>query len=151
MFMKKQKKGRRLFAWLLSAAMTVTLMPSMAFAASDDTAASKDDGTYVLMNIPYDEFYQAELGENDASVDAVTSSTLNKPRTGGLGGGSYHVNEDGRDISGVTYPVLVKDISQLDGLTEITDESKVEITVTNRGQTATTTYEGPDDLFESAD
>jgi hypothetical protein len=39
-------------------------------------------------------------------VDAVTSATLNKPRTGTLAGGSYHVNADGSDISGVIYPVV---------------------------------------------
>ena len=105
---------------------------------------------YVLMNIPYDEFYKAELGENDAAVDAVTSATLNKPRTGTLAGGSYHVNSDGSDITGVIYPVFVKDMSALANYTEVTDESSVDITVTNRGQTTTTTYSGKDALFESA-
>ena len=106
---------------------------------------------YVLMNIPYADFYKAELGETDAAVDAVTSSTLNKPRTGTLAGGSYHKNADGSDISGVIYPVFVKDVAQLEGLTEITDASSVTITVTNRGTTTETTYEGKDALFESAD
>ncbi len=109
-------------------------------------------GKYVLMNIPYSKFYAAEIGsDGDASVDAVTSATKNKPRTGSLAGGSYHKNPDGTDISGVIYPVYVSDMSQLEGLTQITDESSVDITVTNRGQTVTTTYQGKDALFESDD
>lgn len=35
---------------------------------------------YVLMNIPYAEFYQAEV-HNDIPVDAFTSATKNKTRT----------------------------------------------------------------------
>ena len=101
---------------------------------------------YVLMNIPYGEFYAAEGVEG---VDAVTSATKMKPRTGTLAGGSYHVNADGSDITGVTYPVFVKDWSALEGLTQITDESSVDITVTNRGQETTTTYSGQDALFEA--
>ena len=106
---------------------------------------------YVLMNIPYGKFYEAELGAEDQAVDAVSSSTFNKPRTEGLAGGSYHVNADGSDISGVIYPVKISDPHVLRGLTQVTDESSVDITVTNRGQTTTTTYSGKDALFESAD
>ncbi|MBR2764421.1 MAG: hypothetical protein IKE03_00340 [Blautia sp.] len=107
-------------------------------------------GDYVLMNIPYAKFYEAEIGQANA-VDAVSSSTLNKPRTGGLVGGSYHVDPAGTDISGVIYPVMVEDPAALDGYTQVTDESSVTITVTNRGQEATTTYTGSEALFESPD
>ena len=106
---------------------------------------------YVLMNIPYNEFYAAELGEGAQLVDAVSSATKMKPRTGTLAGGSYHVNADGSDISGVIYPVFVEDMSQLEGLAQITDESSVDITVTNRGTETTTTYTGKDALFEAPD
>ena len=109
------------------------------------------DAGYVLMNIPYADFFKAELGETDPAVDAVSSATLNKPRTGTLAGGSYHVNSDGSDISGVTYPVFVKDMAQLAEYTQITDASSVDITVTNRGNTSTTTYSGPEALFEAPD
>lgn len=101
---------------------------------------------YVLMNIPYDKFYAAEGVEE---VDAVSSASLNKPRTGALAGGSYHVNADGSDITGVTYPVVVSDMSVLEGFTQVTDESSVSITVTNKGTTTTTEYKGKDALFES--
>lgn len=104
---------------------------------------------YVLMNIPYAEFYQADV-RNDVQVDAFSSATLSKTRTGNLAGGSYHVNKDGSDITGITFPVKVGEGVDLSAYTQITDESSVEITVTNRGQTSTTTYKGKDALFESA-
>ena len=106
-------------------------------------------GGYVLMDIPYDKFYAAELSADDPAVDAVSSATLNKPRTGTLAGGSYHVNSDGSDITGVIYPVYVEDMTSILNETQITDESSVEITVKNRGQETTTVYEGKDALFES--
>ena len=104
---------------------------------------------YVLMNIPYEEFYAAELN-NDVAVDGVTSATLNKTRTQRMAAGSYHVNADGSDISGIIFPVKVPKGVRLDGYTQITDDSEVEITVTNRGTTTPTTYTGKDALFESA-
>ena len=35
--------------------------------------------------------------------------------------------------------------------TQVTDDDSVDITVTNRGQTSTTTYTGKDALFQNAD
>ena len=106
-------------------------------------------GTYVLMNIPYDQFYVADVN-NSVKVDAFTSATKNKVRTAGLAGGSYHVDNTGNEITGVTFPVKVGEGVDLSKYTKITDESSVDITVTNRGQTSTTTYTGKDALFESA-
>lgn len=105
--------------------------------------------TYVLMNIPYDEFYKADVN-NDVKVDAFTSATKNKVRTGSLAGGSYHVDASGDEITGVTFPVKVSAGTDLSKYTQITDDSKVSITVTNRGQESTTDYTGKDALFESA-
>lgn len=104
---------------------------------------------YVLMNIPYAEFYQAEVRNNE-KVDAFTSATLSKTRTGSLAGGSYHENSDGSKIDGITFPVKVSEGVDLSGYTQITDDSCVDITVTNRGTTTTTTYSGKEALFESA-
>ena len=118
---------------------------------TEETAEEKTEAEsgYVLMNIPYDAFYAEE---SDNEVDAVSSATLNKPRTGTLAGGSYHVNSDGSDITGVIYPVYVEDMNVLktNGYTQITDESSVTITVRNRGKETTTEYVGKDALFESA-
>lgn len=113
------------------------------------------DYKYLLVNIPYADFYKADLS-NDVKVDAFTSATKNKTRTGSLAGGSYHVNANGTDITGVTFPVVMSTaefdrFSQVnDGRKQVTDTDTVSITVTNRGQTKTTTYTGKDALFESA-
>ena len=113
------------------------------------SSSSRSDYSYVLMNIPYGEFYKAELNENAAAVDAVSSATKNKTRIGTLAGGSYHVNPDGSDITGVTYPVRVK-TSDLSGLKKVTDSDSVSITVKKSGKDETSTYTGREALFESA-
>jgi len=120
--------------------------------ANEQQAAVKS-GQFVLMNIPYDDFYKAEIN-NDVQVDAFTSATLNKTRTGGntsdgLAAGSYHVNADGTDITGVIYPVKIGEGVDLTGYKEVQDSDSLEITVTNRGQTSTTAYTGRETLFEN--
>lgn len=126
---------------------TVGTAPSSGGSSSGGSSSSRSDYSYVLMNIPYDEFYKAELGENAATVDAVSSATMNKTRSG-LAAGSYHVNSNGTDITGVIYPVRVK-TSDLSGLTQVTDSSSVSITTTLKGKTSTTEYKGQNALFES--
>ena len=114
-----------------------------AIEALEKNAVAKE--VYVLMNIPYDKFYAVE-GVDYA--DAVTSATLNKTRSS-LAAGSYHVSSDGSDITGIVYPVKLEDASALNKLTQVTDSSKVDITVSMKGKETTTTYEGKDALFES--
>ena len=103
---------------------------------------------YVLMNIPYDDFYKAELKNNDVRVDTFTSATKQKTRSA-LAKGSYHVNADGSDITGVTFPVKVSDISVLKDKKQIKDDASVSITTTIKGKESTTDYNGKDALFES--
>ena len=103
---------------------------------------------YVLMNIPYDDFYKAELKNNDVKVDTFTSATKQKTRSA-LAKGSYHVNADGSDITGVTFPVKVSDISVLKDKKQIKDDASVSITTTIKGKESTTDYNGKDALFES--
>lgn len=107
---------------------------------------------YVLMNIPYDEFYKADLNNNSVAVDATTSATKQKTRNT-LAAGSYHADAEGAHINGVTFPVKVSDdfYDNNKGYTQITDDSKVEITTNMKGKTSTTTYVGKKALFESAD
>ena len=102
--------------------------------------------TYVLMNIPYAQFYVADGVEG---ADSVSSATKQKTRAS-LAAGSYHVNSDGSDITGITFPVKIADASILKNYTQITDESKVDITTSIKGKETTTTYNGKDALFESA-
>ena len=107
---------------------------------------------YVLMNIPYDEFYKADLNNNSVPVDATTSATKQKTRNT-LAAGSYHADAEGEHINGVTFPVKVSDdfYDNNKDYTQITDDSKVDITTNMKGKISTTTYEGKKALFESAD
>lgn len=106
-------------------------------------------GDYVLMNIPYADFYAAE--NNNAGTDIVTSATRQKTRSS-LASGSYHVNSDGTDISGATFAVKVgKGDIDWSKFTRVTDDSSVTITTSIKGKESTTTYTGKDALFESAD
>ena len=107
---------------------------------------------YVLMNIPYAEFYAAEKDANGtaAQVDAVSSATKQKTRST-LAAGSYHENADGTDISGVIYPVYVPDLSALRGYKQVKDSDTFTITVTPKDKEITTTYTGKDTLFENPD
>lgn len=107
---------------------------------------------YVLMNIPYDEFYKADLNNNSVPVDATTSATKQKTRNT-LAAGSYHADSEGEHINGVTFPVKVTDdfYDNNKDYTQITDDSKVDITTNIKGKVSTTTYEGKKALFESAD
>ena len=108
-------------------------------------------GAYVLMNIPYDKFYEAE---GVSGVDAVTSATV-KTFNQNMAAGSYHdcyTTEDASnaEILGVTYPVYVEDTTLLEGFTEITDDSAATITVA-AGKSSLTTKDvtGRDVLFAS--
>ena len=116
---------------------------------ADETGEGQTEGeAYVLMNIPYDDFYKAELKNNDVKVDAFTSATKQKTRSS-LAKGSYHVNSDGSDITGVTFPVKVSDISVLKDKKQIKDNASVSITTAIKGKETTTEYKGKDALFES--
>lgn len=120
----------------------------VAVVKADETNKKQD--IYVLMNIPYADFYKAELNNNDVKVDATTSATKAKTRSA-LANGSYHADNTGEHISGITYPVKIKAGTDLSKLTKITDASKVSITVNMKGKETTTEYKGKDALFESAD
>lgn len=116
---------------------------------ADETNKGQD--VYVLMNIPYADFYKTELNKkNTVKVDATTSATKTKTRST-LANGSYHADNTGEHISGITYPVKIKAGTDLSKLTKITDASKVSITVNMKGKETTTEYKGKDALFESAD
>lgn len=69
-----KKNTSKALAWLLILAMLLLLMPVAAFADDDNTASGE---TYVLMNIPYAEFYAAEVTDSDSlsAVDAISSAT----------------------------------------------------------------------------
>lgn len=131
---------------LLTGMLTVAMQSQQVFAAEDEV--------YVLMNIPYGEFYAAELNNNIA-VDAVSSATKTKTRTAKLTSGSYHVDGTGESIDGVTFYVKAsaEELAKLEamGARVVKDSDTFEITTTNRGQQDTVTYTGSETLYEAPD
>lgn len=82
--------------------MIFTLAPMNAM-ADDGNANDSNGDKYVMMNVPYSDFY----GEQ---VDSVTSATKKKTMNERLVAGSYHT-PDGSEIRGVTCPIkLGKDV-----------------------------------------
>lgn len=151
---------KKIFSLVCALAMVLSLTPVSAKASTTSDGTNTSDDVYVLMNVPYADFYAAETATDDAAttntvkVDAFTSATKSKTRTGTLAGGSYHVDDSGEEITGVICPVKLGSDVTIDtiaafGGTKITDDSKLEITTSNRGQTSTATYEGYKALFES--
>lgn len=84
-------------------------------------SSTENNGTYVVMNIPYGDFFAAEF-EGGENVDAVTSATMNKAANENLTGGTYHL-EDNSKILGVSFPVLVKEGVSLDDSLKVADEA----------------------------
>ena len=123
--------------------VTAAGYPDLTFTIEKAVPAS-----YILLNIPYAEFYAAEV-QNSVPVDSVSSATLVKTR-GTLSQGSYHVNPDGSEITGVIFPVKVDDLSVLAAYKQVTDADSFSITTTNRGNTTTVDYVGKDALFENS-
>ena len=94
---------------MISAA-AIAAMSAAVPVSADDTLL------YGTMNIPYTEFYAAEMGDSAGEVDAVTSATKNKVLMNGEGKmleGTFNNGED--TILGVTYPVAVSQ-ADLDAL-----------------------------------
>lgn len=110
-----------------------------------------DNATYVLMNIPYAKFYEADA---ESEFDSVSSATM-KASNGALTYGNYHTSNDSSTNKeqplGITFPVRVTDTKVLENLTEITDDSpSFEVTITGRGA-STIRYSGKQNLYRSAD
>ena len=140
---------KKVFAGALAAAMLVCAVAVPAFAAEEVEQENCLTSSYVQMNIPYADFYKAAGVDNASEIDAVTSATRNKTRAGNLAAGSYHVNADGTDITGVSFPVKVLTPWALKNAKQVTDADSYDITVTLKGKESTTTYTGADALFEN--
>ena len=125
--------------------LMVIMMLLCCFGAS----AEQDTGIYALMTIPYDMFYAAET--TGGQYDSVSSATKVKPLMMEYAGGSFHFMPDGREITGVIFPVYAESEAMLQsyGGTEVTDDTTITITVNDNGKQITTTYKGADALFES--
>ena len=112
---------KKVFAGALAAAMLVCAVAVPAFAAEEVEQENCLTSSYVQMNIPYADFYKAAGVDNASEIDAVTSATRNKTRAGNLAAGSYHVNADGSDITGVSFPVKVLTPWALKNTKQVTD------------------------------
>jgi len=155
-------KHKKFSAAVLSLAVIANAVPAVAFA---EEAMSNDFSGYVLMNIPYSEFYTAENAEI-GDVDAVSSAT-NKTGNYGKTGGAYHsgttaeIAEDGTvtavggangsQVKGVTWAVKADSLEAVKALggTEITDDSTVTTATLGRGQTSSNVLVGYEALTES--
>lgn len=113
------------------------------------SVASAEEAVYVLMNIPYADFYSAEN-----AVDAITSATLKgKARNTNVTGASYHQSEEAvttEGIVGAIYPVktTAEDLAAL-GSVKITDESTLSYVFSAKGKDTEVNLTGVDVLLES--
>lgn len=105
----------------IAAVCAATALTSVPFSVS----AAEGDYIYGTMEIPYADFYRAELegSANTIEVDAVTSATASKwsmNEEGKLCEGTFNKpneNGEGGQILGVVYPVAVKkeDLTSFEG------------------------------------
>ncbi|MBR6061062.1 MAG: hypothetical protein IKP67_03205 [Spirochaetales bacterium] len=117
---------------------------------------NEDKSVYVLMNIPYSEFYAAEgVGKSSdgkvnytktnvqiGGADAVTSATT-KYGNYGLAGGGYHYGRtyksdteaQGATAAGVTWPVKASSLEEIKSLggTEVTADTTVKTASNGKG------------------
>lgn len=137
--MKRKLLGTTLaFALAISVAACGTTEEAADTTASEETVEStSEDYSYVLMNVPYSEFFASEY-EGGEAVEAVSSATLQKAAVSDLTGGSYHVS-DNSQILGVSCPVAVPGNVTLDeslkldseeALYDAADYSYIELTET---------------------
>ena len=87
-------------------------------AAVPVSVSAADAVLYGTMNIPYTDFYAAEMGDSAGEVDAVTSATKNKVlmnEPGKMFEGTYNNGVD--TMLGVVYPVAISQ-ADLDALGE---------------------------------
>ena len=107
--------------------------------------------SYVLMNIPYDEFYANE----DGAVDGISSATLKgKARNINVNGASYHQSEEAvtsEGIKGAMYPVKVSSLADLEALggKQVTDDDEVSYILSARGTQTEVSLKGRDALQEA--
>ena len=120
---------KKVFAGALRSLCWCALWQSRLLAAEDVEQENCLTSSYVQMNIPYADFYKAAGVDNASEIDAVTSATKNKTRAGNLAAGSYHVNADGTNITGVSCPVRVLTSWALKNAKQVTDADSYDITV----------------------
>ena len=96
----------------------------VAVVKADET--NKEQDIYVLMNIPYADFYKAELNKNDVKVDVTTSATKAKTRSI-LANGSYQPRQYWSIFRGITLSCKRSKKEQISNLTKSTDALKFQL------------------------
>ncbi|MBR1444748.1 MAG: NEAT domain-containing protein [Firmicutes bacterium] len=131
----------------------------------DSIQENNDFSGYVLMNIPYSEFYNSEKADI-GDVDAVSSAT-NKVGNYGKAGGAYHNGttaakdesgawiavggDNGAKVKGVTWAVKASSIDEIKALggEEVTDDSKITVATAAHGTVSQTALAGYQTLTET--
>ena len=109
-------------ATIVSNAVKAAALEALSGAAEAGDEEQPAD-VYVLMNIPYEKFYENEINDGAHAVDAVSSATTDmKTHNYSLFAGTYR-EESANAISGITYPVKVSGGVDLSAYTVVTDES----------------------------
>lgn len=146
--MSFKKIMSKIASGLLTAAVVLGSAPAI------NAMAAEESDIYVLMNVPFAEFYAADIN-NEVPVDGMTSATKAKTKTSKMTNGTYHKDDSGESIDGVIFYVKTTEVDLQTlvskGAKEITDASTLSITVTNRGKETTTDYVGAKCLYEAPD
>jgi len=151
--MQVRKAIKTAVASLMAAALVFTSAPVNVSATS-----TKSTDYYVLVNIPYNLFYEDEIN-NGSDVQAVSSATTDhKTRNYSLNGGTYHQGSgDDWKILGITYPVKMseeefteyKTFASEQGAKEITADSTAVAEWAVHGTASSLELTGAQVLFES--
>lgn len=148
--MPHTERGTVLMKRMLALLLTLAALVCCFGAAAEEPAEDADfDGVFVLMTIPYELFYEAET--TAGHYDSVSSATRVKPLMMVYAGGSFHYMPDGREITGVIFPVYAEreEMLAMYGGEEITDDSSVDVIVNDKGEQTITTFKGKAALFQS--
>lgn len=116
--MRKNMKTK-IISGVMAAAMCVNMVPVLANAEE----VNQTDYKYVMMNIPYGDFYASEGLAQNSYYDVVSTATTTKfLGTTGLAKGTYN---NGTDILGVIYPVAMtaEDYNELKSSTKTENDS----------------------------
>ncbi|MBQ8469731.1 MAG: hypothetical protein IJ547_03955, partial [Clostridia bacterium] len=159
------KDGKVALTTAAEADKTYTITVSSGNYAPITLNAKLFDGGYVLMNVPYEQFY-GSVGTSNLDADAMSSAT-NKVGNYGKAGGGYHSiataqkkddgtyeavgTANGARMEGVTWPVKVSSLADLKALkgSVVTDDSKVTVATNGKGQTSSTDLTGAATLMEA--
>lgn len=117
---------------------------------NNGNSASEDDSVYVLLNIPFEKFFEKETSDG---FDAYSSATQ-KAANGNISYGTYHTESlvSEAKTRGIIFPVKINesDLAKFGGVQVKDEDASLDITVTGRGA-STIRYCGKQLLFQNPD